>query len=171
MQAGDESYWLDFTDNRGGHPGGWMEIQSRGWWSSLLLAPRTHSSRERALAHEEDDQSENRRIDPEGGWPEMKRETPAYHVILENAGNGVWTAEIPAFRAVTEGRGEDGARAMAADLIWGYIKGAKMHGFPIPKPDAVVPKLLVKKKTRSTKPSSIHRNHRKATIKPRRKAA
>ena len=72
----------------------------------------------------------------------MKSETLAYHVILENAGGGIWTAEIPAFRAVTEGRGEAGARAMAADLIAGYIRFAKRDGVTVPKPDAVVPKLI-----------------------------
>ncbi len=100
----------------------------------------------------------------------MKRETPAYHVILENAGGGTWTAEIPAFRAVTEGRGEDGARAMAADLIWGYIKGAKMHGLPIPKPDAVIPKLL-HKKSGSKRPTSIRRKRGKPLARPRARAA
>jgi len=105
----------------------------------------------------------------------MKRETLAYHVILEDAGDGIWTAEIPALEGlcttVTQGRGERGARAMAADALAGYIWIARRDGLPIPKPDAVVPKLLVKKKTRSTKPSSVHRNHRKTTMKPRGKAA
>jgi len=72
----------------------------------------------------------------------MNSQKPAYHVILENAGGGVWTAEIPAFGVVTEGRGKAGARAMAADAIAGYIMCAKRRGFPIPETDAVIPKLL-----------------------------
>jgi len=72
----------------------------------------------------------------------------------------MWTAEIPAFRAVTEGRGEAGARAMAADLIAGYIRFAKRDGVPVPKPDAVVPKLI----------RAVRRNSQKATHR-RKKAA
>jgi predicted RNase H-like HicB family nuclease len=90
----------------------------------------------------------------------MNSQKPAYHVILENAGGGVWTAEIPAFRAVTEGRGEAGARAMAADLIAGYIRFAKRDGVPVPKPDAVVPKLI----------RAVRRNPREAARR-RKKAA
>jgi predicted RNase H-like HicB family nuclease len=74
----------------------------------------------------------------------MNNRALAYHVILENAGGGIWTAEIPAFRAVTEGRGEAGARVMAANLIAGYIRIAKRDGVSIPKPDAVIPRAATK---------------------------
>lgn len=90
----------------------------------------------------------------------MDSQKPAYHVILENAGGGTWTAEIPAFGIVTEGPGEKGAREMAADAIAGYIACAKKHGLPIPKPDAVVPKLI----------RAVRRNPRE-TARRRKKAA
>jgi predicted RNase H-like HicB family nuclease len=103
----------------------------------------------------------------------MNRETLAYHVILEDAGDGIWTAEIPALEGlctkVTQGRGERGARAMAADALAGYIWLAKRDGLPIPRPDAVIPEPLTKKKPQVAKSTPI-RTARKA-IKARRKAA
>lgn len=104
---------------------------------------------------------------------QMKEDTLAYHVILEDAGDGIWTAEIPALEGlcntVTQGRGERGARAMAADALSGYIFLAKRDGLPIPKPDAVIPKSLAKRKTMSARATPIRAASR--PIKTRRKAA
>lgn len=61
--------------------------------------------------------------------------TPPYQIILEPDNGGYWTAEVPAFGFVTEGRGEDVARRAAHAAISGYIAGAKKMGLPIPEPD------------------------------------
>ena len=63
----------------------------------------------------------------------------AYSIVLEPApdGDGVWTAEVPAFDIVTEGDGSDGARKAALDAIRGYVEVARRLGKPIPDGDLI----------------------------------
>lgn len=75
--------------------------------------------------------------------------TPPYRIILEPDSGGYWTAEVPAFGFVTEGRGQEGARRAAYAAIHGYIAGAKEKGLPIPKPDLQVTHTLLTVPSRS----------------------
>ena len=63
----------------------------------------------------------------------------AYSIVLEPApgDDGVWTAEVPAFRIVTEGHGSDGARKAALDAIRGYVDVASRLRKAIPDGDLI----------------------------------
>jgi len=62
----------------------------------------------------------------------------AYSVILGAEKNGIWTAEVPAFGFVTEGRGQRGALLMAKDAIEGLVELSRESATPLPPSDAVV---------------------------------
>ena len=63
--------------------------------------------------------------------------TSAYRVVLEPHRDGIWTAEIPAMRIVTEGRGKNGALRAASKAIAGFIKVARKRKITVPPPDAL----------------------------------
>ncbi len=98
--------------------------------------------------------------------------TPPYRIILEPDGaTGYWTAEVPAFGFVTEGRDANGARHAAYAAIEGYIEGAKRKGLPVPAPDlqvtctTVIPSRPAAALTENPKKAAGHKNaagHKKA---------
>lgn len=56
-----------------------------------------------------------------------------YRVIFEPADEGGYIVKVPALNGIaTQGETLDEARAMAEDLIRGYLQSLRKHGEPIP---------------------------------------
>ena len=76
----------------------------------------------------------------------------AYTVVLERPedDDGIWTAEVPAFGIVTEGRGRGAARLAARKAIIGYIEVAQSLGREVPGGDLLEARAVVAPRMHAT---------------------